>query len=103
MYAVKQSKLSIYIGSRVLESSNPMILGHESSGIVTKVGSKVSQLSIGDRVVIEPGKSCHHCQRCEEGRYNLCPTMKFSSSLLQGPNQGLLREYVCFPAYLCHK
>ncbi|KAG2213110.1 hypothetical protein INT47_011259 [Mucor saturninus] len=91
------------IGTRVLERSNPMILGHESSGIVTKVGSKVAQLSVGDRVVIEPGKSCHYCQRCEEGRYNLCPTMKFSSSLFQGPNQGLLREYVCFPADLCHK
>lgn len=82
----------------------PMILGHESAGIVTKVGKgPVNGLSVGDRVVIEPGRSCHECDRCQEGRYNLCPSMKFSASLLQGPNHGLLREYVCFPAYLCHK
>ncbi|GAA5813812.1 hypothetical protein MFLAVUS_007299 [Mucor flavus] len=91
------------IGTRVLDSTKPMILGHESAGIITKVGSNVDTLAIGDRVVIEPGKACLDCNRCNEGRYNLCPTMKFSSSLFQGPNQGLLREFVCFPAYLCHK
>lgn len=80
-----------------------MILGHESAGIVTKVGLNVKTLSIGDRVVIEPGRACLNCNRCKEDRYNLCLEMKFASSLLQGPNQGLLRKFVCFPAYLCHK
>ncbi|KAG2229597.1 hypothetical protein INT48_007021 [Thamnidium elegans] len=91
------------IGTHVLDSAKPMILGHESAGIITKVGSNVDTLAIGDRVVIEPGKACLNCNRCNEGRYNLCLTMEFSSSLLRGPNQGLLREFVCFPAYLCHR
>ncbi|RUP43839.1 hypothetical protein BC936DRAFT_136658 [Jimgerdemannia flammicorona] len=57
----------------------------------------------GDRVAIEPGRSCGICARCREGRYNLCPDMKFAASLLQGPNDGTLREWVTYPAGLCHK
>ncbi|KAJ8076227.1 hypothetical protein PM082_000646 [Marasmius tenuissimus] len=33
----------------------PMVLGHESSGIVSKVGSKVKNVKLGDRVAVEPG------------------------------------------------
>ncbi|KAK1221870.1 hypothetical protein PQX77_015309 [Marasmius sp. AFHP31] len=36
----------------------PMVLGHESSGIVSKVGSKVKNVKLGDRVAVEPGPSC---------------------------------------------
>ncbi|KAF7732738.1 hypothetical protein EC973_000009 [Apophysomyces ossiformis] len=80
-----------------------MVLGHESAGVVTKVGEGVTSLKVGDRVAIEPGRACQACDRCFEGRYNLCPEMKFSASLLQGPNDGSLRRYVCFPHYLCHR
>ncbi|KAL4556425.1 hypothetical protein LXL04_039076 [Taraxacum kok-saghyz] len=31
----------------------------------------------GDRVALEPGISCWRCTQCKEGRYNLCPDMKF--------------------------
>jgi threonine dehydrogenase-like Zn-dependent dehydrogenase len=90
------------MGSRVLEKSQSMILGHESSGVVTKVGQGVTRVAVGDRVVIEPGKACHVCARCKEGRYNLCSKMAFASSLIRGPNDGSLREYVCYPEHLCH-
>ncbi|KAI8883834.1 GroES-like protein [Backusella circina FSU 941] len=90
------------MGSRVLEASQSMILGHESSGVVTKIGSGVTRVAVGDRVVIEPGKACHVCPRCKEGRYNLCSKMAFASSLIRGPNDGSLREYVCYPEHLCH-
>lgn len=89
------------LGPRILEK--PMILGHESCGIITQVGEGVLNLHIGDRVVIEPGLACSQCQLCLQGRYNLCPKMKFSSSLLGGVNHGTLRDYVCFPSHLCHK
>jgi D-xylulose reductase len=53
------------IGSYVVEA--PMILGHESSGIVSKIGSAVTSLKVGDRVCMEPGTPCRRCIRCKEG------------------------------------
>ena len=41
------------IGKFIL--TKPMVLGHESSGIVVEIGSNVKSLNIGDRVAIEPG------------------------------------------------
>ncbi|KAI8329630.1 putative sorbitol dehydrogenase, partial [Chlamydoabsidia padenii] len=91
------------LGPRVLDGENPMILGHESAGLITKVGKNVTKLKVGDRVVIEPGRACGECTQCRhQNRYNLCPKMKFSSSLLQGPNDGTLCRYICFPETLCH-
>ena len=55
----------------------PMVIGHECAGIVEEVGSEVKSLVPGDRVALEPGISCWRCDLCKEGRYNLCPDMKF--------------------------
>ena len=55
----------------------PMVIGHECAGIIEEVGSDVKNLVPGDRVAIEPGISCWHCDHCKQGRYNLCPDMKF--------------------------
>jgi L-iditol 2-dehydrogenase len=90
------------IGTRVLDPKRPMVLGHESSGIVTALGEGVSKVKIGDRVAIEPGRFCDKCERCKEGRYNLCYDMHFAGSLMLGPNHGSLRRFACFPEHLCH-
>lgn len=50
------------IGDFILKK--PMIIGHESSGIVHKVGDRVTHLKIGDRVAIEPGVPCRYCNNC---------------------------------------
>lgn len=55
----------------------PMVIGHECAGIIEEVGSEVKTLVPGDRVALEPGISCWRCDLCKEGRYNLCPEMKF--------------------------
>ncbi|CAE8607158.1 unnamed protein product, partial [Polarella glacialis] len=44
------------IGDFVLRQ--PMVIGHESSGIITKVGHQVVGLKAGDRVALEPGVPC---------------------------------------------
>lgn len=54
-----------------------MVIGHECAGIIDEVGSEVKHLARGDRVALEPGIGCFQCDRCKEGRYNLCPDMKF--------------------------
>lgn len=55
----------------------PLILGHESAGIVDAVGPDVTTLQPGDRVTLEPGVPCRRCAACKAGRYNLCPDVQF--------------------------
>lgn len=78
----------------------PMVIGHECAGIIEDVGSEVKSLAVGDRVALEPGISCRRCNLCKEGRYNLCPEMKFFGS---PPTNGSLANKVVHPANLCFK
>ncbi|TKY45100.1 Sorbitol dehydrogenase [Spatholobus suberectus] len=78
----------------------PMVMGHECAGIIEEVGSQVKSLVPGDRVAIEPGISCGRCNHCKQGRYNLCPKMKFFSS---PPVHGSLANQIVHPADLCFK
>lgn len=80
-----------HIGDWVVDS--PIILGHEAAGQVVAVGSEVSQVKVGDRVAIEPGEPCRDCRECTEGRYHLCPDLKF---LATPPYDGALAQRVAF-------
>ncbi|GAQ43705.1 hypothetical protein AtubIFM55763_001524 [Aspergillus tubingensis] len=82
----------------------PMCLGHESSGIVTAIGPEVTTHAVGDRVALEVGFACRQCALCQQGRYNICPQMKFRSSAKLFPHlDGTLMERTNHPASLCHK
>ena len=81
------------IGDFVVEF--PFILGHECAGTVVETGSGVSELKVGDRVALEPGVPCGHCEFCLTGRYNLCPDVKFFAT---PPYDGCLMNYVTHPA-----
>ena len=48
------------------------ILGHEGVGTITELGSSVSNLKVGDRVIISCIKSCGHCSNCANGLYSHC-------------------------------
>lgn len=55
-------------------SNPPVVLGHEFSGIVDKVGSDVTDYKPGDRVVSETAQVvCGKCEYCHTGRYLMCP------------------------------
>ena len=86
------------IGDFVVEP--PFVLGHEPGGTVVEVGSKVKHLKVGDRVALEPGKTCGHCRYCREGKYNLCPDVVFFAT---PPVDGVFQEYVAHEADLCFK
>ncbi|XP_013419139.1 sorbitol dehydrogenase [Lingula anatina] len=86
------------IGDFVL--TTPMVLGHESSGTVCKVGSGVTSLKVGDRVAIEPGVPCRVCNYCKTGRYNLCREMQFCAT---PPYHGTLTRLYTHPADFCFK
>ncbi|WP_343210624.1 NAD(P)-dependent alcohol dehydrogenase [Anaerolentibacter hominis] len=87
-----------YIGKRY--ATFPMVLGHEAAGTVVSAGSQVHDLKEGDRVAIEPGIPCGHCEYCKEGRYNLCRDLVFLST---PPYDGVLSRYITHPAHLSHK
>lgn len=53
----------------------PVILGHEFSGIVEKVGSAVKDFKEGDRVAVDPNNMCGHCSFCKNGRGHFCESM----------------------------
>lgn len=55
--------------------SFPLVPGHEYSGEVIAVGSGVTGLSVGDRVVVDPNLSCGMCRSCRHGKANLCATL----------------------------
>jgi 2-desacetyl-2-hydroxyethyl bacteriochlorophyllide A dehydrogenase len=50
----------------------PLVPGHEVSGTVVAVGSEVTAVTVGDRVVVDPTLACGQCERCVNGAYNLC-------------------------------
>ncbi|XP_045215423.1 sorbitol dehydrogenase-like [Mercenaria mercenaria] len=86
------------IGDNVLKM--PCTLGHECSGIVSKVGRSVASLKVGDRVAVEPIISCKLCKNCKSGRYNLCSEIKFSGF---PPTHGSLARYIVHSAPSCYK
>lgn len=55
-----------------LQTSLPMVLGHEISGVVTEVGKQVSQLREGQRVALVQRIPCGTCLECRRGATNLC-------------------------------
>lgn len=86
------------VGDFVVEG--PFILGHEVAGTVVELGSDVRSLKVGDRVALEPGITCGHCEQCKTGKYNLCPDVAFFAT---PPVQGALQNFVAHPADMCFK
>jgi len=80
--------------------TQPMIVGHESSGEVVEVGETVSSLKKGDRVTLEPGVPCRYCRYCKEGRYNLCADVRFMAT---PPIDGSIANFIVHPADFCYK
>ncbi len=71
--------------------NQPLILGHELSGVITEVGSSVDKKRVGERVAVEPQRACDKCEQCVAGRYNLCPEMEFYAT---PPIDGAFCEFV---------
>jgi len=64
--------------------SIPITLGHEFAGVVHELGEGVTDLRVGDRVVIEPYLVCGTCDACRQGRYNVCQSLGFIGLSGQG-------------------
>jgi len=87
--------------------NEPMVLGHEASGIVSEVGPLVSEFKVGDRVCMEPGIPNPSSKPSRLGMYNLCPNLTGYhpdlSKVQAGfwatpPVHGVMRPSVVHPA-----
>ena len=71
----------------------PLVPGHEASGVVLQVGAAVDRVKPGQRVAINPSHPCGVCDYCRAGRGNLCRKLFFLGSASVFPHaQGLFRE-----------
>jgi len=80
--------------------TEPMVLGHEASGIVTEIGKEVTRLAVGDRVCMEPGIPSPDSPEFLEGMYNLDPSVAFWAT---PPVHGCLRETIVHPEQFTYK
>jgi L-idonate 5-dehydrogenase len=81
----------------------PLVLGHEFAGEVIEVNA-ASGVAVGDRVAVNPSRSCGKCVRCQEGRINLCPDVFFMGSASKRPHmQGCFAQTIVVRAEQCVK
>ncbi|PWI48928.1 alcohol dehydrogenase [Candidatus Heimdallarchaeota archaeon B3_Heim] len=96
--------IHLYDG-KVPFANYPLVPGHEFSGEIIKVGSKVkNDLKIGDRVAINPNLSCYDLQKklcyyCEKNRKHFCVAWEAIGVTLN----GAFAEYVICPSTVAYK
>ncbi|GAG69477.1 unnamed protein product, partial [marine sediment metagenome] len=71
----------------------PIIPGHEFSGSIEEIGSRVKKLKTGDRVAVEPNIACDKCYNCLNNRQNFC--LNWQGIGVTRP--GAMAQYVVAP------
>ena len=98
------SDLHYYLhgGFGAIRLREPMILGHEVSGHITKLGDGVTGLRVGQLVAISPSRPCYQCTYCTQGMHQQCMQMRFYGSAMPFPHvQGAFREGLVADARQC--
>jgi L-idonate 5-dehydrogenase len=89
-------------GFGAIRLKEPMILGHEVSGHIVKLGEDVENLDVGQLVAVSPSRPCLQCKYCQEGLHNQCLNMRFYGSAMPFPHiQGAFREVLVARASQC--
>ena len=81
----------------------PMVLGHEVSGVIDEVGRDVKGFARGQRIAISPSRPCGVCRYCQRGHHNHCLDMRFYGSAMRFPHiHGAFREHLVIEAHQAH-
>ena len=87
------SDMHIYRGKNPF-ARYPRVIGHEAMGRIEAIGARVTEVAVGDRVVLDPVISCGHCPACRVGRPNVCGNL----AVIGVHRDGGMRELAVFPA-----
>ena len=91
-------------GFGTIRIREPMVLGHEVSGVIEAVGSSVTGFAAGERVAISPSNPCGICRFCQQGLQNHCLDMRYYGSAMRMPHvQGAFRQQIVVETHQAHK
>lgn len=79
------------VPNRKLFPTLPAIFGLDPAGVVARVGEQVTGVQVGDRVYVNPGRSCGSCKMCRTGRELNCPEFTFQGYF--GRSRKLMDDY----------
>ena len=91
--------LHIYHGAMDARVQMPLVMGHEMSATVQKLGSDVRDYAVGDKVVVMPLAPCGDCPACADGHSHICHSLDF----LGIDTPGAFQSYWTVPAYTLHR
>jgi L-iditol 2-dehydrogenase len=79
----------------------PRIFGHETAGVISEVGSDVTDWQVGQRVVVMHHIPCMHCSYCLHENYSMCDVYKnVTTTAGFAPSGGGFAEYVKVPGHI---
>ena len=79
----------------------PRIFGHETAGVIAKVGDRVTGWQVGQRVVVMHHIPCMHCDYCLNENFSMCETYKnITTTAGFAPSGGGFAEYVKVPGHI---
>lgn len=91
--------LHIFHGAMDARVKMPLVMGHEMSATVRKLGAGVAGFDLGDRVVVMPLAPCNDCPACQDGHGHICHNLDF----LGIDRPGAFQSYWTVPAYTLHR
>ncbi len=90
--------MHVYHGNMDARVGHNRILGHEMSGVVEAIGSNVSGIEPGQKVVVRPLDHCGDCPACNAGHQHVCHKLKF----LGLDTDGAMQEIWTVPSHTVH-
>ncbi len=90
--------MHVYHGNMDARVGHNRVLGHEMSGVVEAVGTGVTSISRGQKVVVRPLDHCGNCPACNAGHTHICHSLKF----LGLDTDGAMQEIWNVPAHTVH-
>lgn len=94
--AIALNRLDLFVreGSPTLKLAMPHVVGSDGAGVIAEVGANVRDLRAGQRVLVNPGLSCGHCDFCLSGEQSLCAEF----GIIGEHSTGTAAEYIKMPA-----
>ncbi|MEX3670560.1 L-idonate 5-dehydrogenase [Paraburkholderia phenoliruptrix] len=90
-------------GFGTVRIKEPMVLGHEVAGVVSRAGAAVTDMPAGTRISISPSRPCGLCEYCQQGLHNHCMDMRYYGSAMRTPHvQGAFRQEIVIDRSQAH-